>query len=150
MTATERLEELLNQKDHEIAKLQAKLEKIEAEKERDWWEWVYPEELPKEQVLPVPRLEMTAETLDEDGYNVHFRYCLVYRHFLGHCVTVCLGYTRRGGGTRSRLASAQALVEDLPFRDGAHIMFDSRTFGFPAYAIVGDDVALIPPRREKD
>jgi hypothetical protein len=141
--ATERLEELLEVKDQRIEELESELQKYEDAKEEEKWRWCIHENLPEHQTLPVPRLEMVFEPEygGDDWYNTVIKYRLIYRHFLNHCVAVPLGHTKRGGGRKPTLDD---VLMDLPFRDGAHIRHDARSFGFPAFAICEEVVVPIP------
>lgn len=138
LTAVERLEELLNERDERIAELEAE---AEAKKLVEDWAWVRHTQ-PAETDLPVPRLEM--RWTQRDQWNWVARYGLVYRHFLGHLVHVPFGETtRNGSGARSPITEGKV---DTPFRDGAHIACDAARLKLPAFAICGDVVTCIEPQ----
>lgn len=142
LTALERLEHQLNEKDAEIERLQD-----EAQKARDAkaWDWLRPQLLDSDPnpSLPLPRLEIRYEELDDDQYNWQADYCLYLPHLLpGKVQVVPIGSTRIGGGgpPRREVAGSHAGKFYGPIRDGAHIRHDMVTLGLPAFIIVGDDV----------
>lgn len=91
--------------------------------------------------LPVPRLEMRCVPYYEGTWSTQlWTYCLVYRHFLGHLVWIPLGETRRTGGM---LREAPPALDDLPFRDGAHIRHDAGLLSLPAFVVIEDRVKEI-------
>lgn len=133
--AADRLAEDLERVEQELADLK---EKIENDKNEELWRWARHVELPKEQTLPVPRMEMFLDEENSDEWNRVWIYRMVHRHFLGHCVGIPLGCTKQGGSF-----SKVDILNMLPFRDGAHMKHDARTFGWPAYMIVGKEVREI-------
>lgn len=140
MTAIERLEAMLDEKDAEIESLQRKLNDAEERAARNhrWTAHIDSKEDPNPD-LPIPRLEIRWRDIPErertDGYAVLIRYDLVIRHLLGDIVRIPIGGTR----TDRRREIWQGKV-DLPFRDGAHIMHDAAHLRLPAYAIDGEHV----------
>ncbi len=114
------------------------------DRDNERWRWARHAELPKDQLLPVPRLEIWYDANESDDYNRVWIYRMVYRHFLGHCVAVPLGCTKQGGGRES-----DDLLDYIPFRDGAHINHDARVFGWPMYIIKGEKGQVIPPREPR-
>lgn len=144
MKAIERLEALLDERDAKIAELQ---EKVDEHEDREAWSWTRHRTTEKEtdERLPVPRLEIRWEPADENRYNWHARYFLVHRHLLGNIVSVPMGYTRRGGGGEPVRDSEV----ETPFRDGCHIAHDAAHLGLPAFAVYGDKVTKIEPRKAK-
>lgn len=138
MTAEERLAELLDQKDAEIAEL---TEKIETASDTKRWDWTAHQEMREPQMLPVPRLEIFLDEECSDDYNRVWVYRMIYRHLLDHCVAVPLGMTKQGGGNARE---GQPLISYLPFRDGAHIRHDANAFGWPAFIVWGDEHTAIP------
>lgn len=156
----ERLCELLDQKDAEVDELADKLRRAENIIEGDGLAWARHIELPAEQTLPVPRLEMVYEPSARVGWAEYkVRYRMVYRHLLGHCVAVPMGETKISGGHSARApidrepgrdwADGARIRIDLPFRDGVHMRHDARHLNLPAFAIVGDVVETIPPLTPK-
>lgn len=152
MTAMERLEQQLNEKDAEIERLES-----EAQKSRDSkaWDWL---SLPRlldadpSPSLPLPRLEIRYEALDDDSYNWQADYCLYLPHYLpGKVQVVPIGSTRisGGGGPRREVAGMHAGKFYGPFRDGAHIRHDMATLGLPAFIVVGDEADPVVPNKEK-
>ena len=138
--AADRLAELLEAKERELADLQ---ESVKEDRDHERWRWARHVELPKEQTLPVPRLELWMDETESDGYNRIWIYRMVYRHFLGHCVGVPLGSTKQGGPDSANL------LDYVPFRDGAHINHDAGQFGWPMFIIKGDEAVPIPPREPR-
>lgn len=130
----ERLNDIIEERDNEIEKLEHKLQELEDEKTERQWEWRKLRTLTKEENLnlPVPRLEIRIED-SADGYQEKCMYGLVYEHLLGHFIHVPLGCTTVGGGSNHKYASKL----ESPFRDGAHIVYDMYTLNLPGF-IVGD------------
>lgn len=141
MTTAERLEELLDDKDSEIRRLQAMLDEID---EQRAWRWtMHTERAQDTHDLPVPRLEIRCEPISEGYWGAQvWTYSLVYRHFIGHLVWVPLGATKRTGGA----IHTPPPLDDLPFRDGAHITHDALQLDLPAFSIVEDRTYRIPLR----
>lgn len=130
-TAVQRLEILLNDKDHEIEKKDVRIEEFETTLRGVLTGWAVPVELPSDQSLPVPRLEMVFEELD--SYNTRMVYRMVYRHLLGHCIGVPLGATTRSGYGKYDPIDNTDMA--MPFRDGAHLRNEARQFGWPAFVV---------------
>lgn len=141
MNAVERLEELLNAKDREIEELRDQLREIEDQRE---WRWTMHTDAKEDaHDLPVPRLQIECEPIYEGSWSAQtWTYSMVYRHFLGHLVFVPLGATKRTGGSMD----APPSLDDLPFRDGAHIRHDAEALGLPAFSIVDGRTAPIVAR----
>ena len=92
--------------------------------------WRAPAELPPDQALPVPRLELLYEHVD--GWREHVvHYRLVIRHYVDCILAIPLGKTKR-----SRGSNETPNTEDLPLRDGYHIKHDARELGLPAFQVV--------------
>lgn len=144
LTAVQRLEKLLNEKDEEIEELNDRVRKAEdkAEMDSNWMRHrVYdkPEEAPS-QDLPVPRLEIRwhGDRQHPDGrYEVYAEYCLVTRHLLGWIVFMPIGGTWSSGALVERAAQQHV---DLPFRDSAHICNDMKQLKLRAFGICGDKI----------
>jgi len=129
-TAIERLEELLDEKDAEIEKLQDQNKALERELRGSLDGWRRETTIEDDGVLAVPRLELICEPHEERGWHDHtVTYRMVYRHLLDHLVAMPLGCTRISGGSGAR-------PTHLPFRDGAHAMHDGAHFGLPLYSII--------------
>jgi len=141
MNTIERLEELLDSKDRELEEVRSKLEEIEEQRE---WRWtLHTDRKEDTHDLPVPRLEMRCEPYYEGMWgSTVWTYCLVYRHFLGHLVWVQIGQTKRTGG----YSETQPALDDLPFRDGAHIKHDAATLGLPAFVVIEEKTQRIEPK----
>lgn len=147
MSAVERLEEMLNARDAEIAELNEKLSECENQMDGDVWGWTRHSKSDEAIDLPVPRLEMRWEEMDGPdggGFNWRCRYDLIYRHFLGHVMRVPLGMTRVGN--HSGRPPVSGGVVETPFRDGSHIAHDAHCLRLPAFAICGDVVTKLEPR----
>lgn len=141
VSAYERLEELLNDKDTEIERLRGELEDAQQNVRGAHAGWSLPVRLPAEQVLPVPRLEIVVEADEGRWYQRTSHYRLVYRHLLGHHLGVPLGVTiTSGGGDEPPVRNGRV---DLPIRDGAHILNEAKCLRLPAYAVCGDVVEQI-------
>lgn len=141
--AIERLEDLLNKRDEEIADLRTKIRKQEDEDDEEAWLWTRHTESKEAEGLPVPRLEIRWTTLGRGMWNWLASYNFVYRHFLGQVIVVPLGRTRVGAGCeRTPVTGGQV---DLPYREGVHIRHDAWALRLPAYAICGNVVNKIEP-----
>lgn len=144
LTAVQRLEELLNERDERIAELEAKLDEEEEERDDRAWMWTKHSKSEEKESLPVPRLEIRWTPEGRfPGYNWLASYNLVYQHLLGHVMVVPLGSTKQGGGD-ARGPVRDGKVE-TPFRDGVHIMHDAWALRLPAYAICGGVVTKVEP-----
>ncbi len=139
MNTTERLEELLNQKDDEIKKLSDELFELKDQEEADW-RWARPRILNENvEGLPIPRMEIRYVCTSERRYNYRWEYCMIYRHFAGHLVAIPLGVTQVGGSSDRLPIGADGI--ETPFRDGVHIVEDAKQIGIPACAIVEGTIA---------
>jgi hypothetical protein len=142
MTAIDRLEVLLDEKDARIGELEKNVERLEAALAHSESGWCLHSEIKEEQVLPVPRLELVYEPRGKQAGREWTRYVvtyrMVYRHLLGHCVAVPLGETTFSGGVSSTPMQDGRLR--LPLRDGAHICHDMAALGMPGFAVCGEHV----------
>lgn len=130
MTAIERLEELLDERDSQIQELTERIELLEEQRRGDLWRWAKHEEV-KDDELPTPRLEIRCDVLE--AYHQSWTYSMVYKHLLGHSVRVPLGHTEMNGSfTRGN----NDLTWHMPFRDGVHIKNDMKQLGLPAYVVM--------------
>jgi hypothetical protein len=136
MTALERLESLLDERDRRIAELEERVRALTDESERTW-EWARHQLLEDDSALPVPRLEIRCRNLG-DWYNWEWRYGIVYRHLTGTVVFVPLGHTKVRGDGRPPIRGDGSIR--LPFRDGAHVYHDMKQLGLPGFAILEDRV----------
>lgn len=140
-SAVDRLAGLLDRRDATIAKLKEEVarltEGVSALQHKT-------SQRPKDFVadLPVPRLQLRYEPNGEHGWS-SFRvyYELVYQHYLGvgaapeadQClVVVPLSWTDINGRNKAPLLHGAA---DLPFRDGAHFMSDSKQLNLPTVVL---------------
>lgn len=150
MTAIERLEEQLDAKDAEIRRLEDEIRETQDQLKSTESGWSLPEDLPKEQTLPVPRLEMLFFPHPDGWDECEMVYRLVYRHLLGHCVAVPFGSTtRKGGRAREPWDIRNPGKLDLPYRDGVHIRHDAFTLKLPAFAVFGEHVDTLEPLERK-
>lgn len=78
--------------------------------------------------LPLPRLEMRINPLQDDWGRVEWIYGLVYKHVGDYIVFIPYGQTIGTGGY-------QGLKDkiELPHRDGLHFLTESKLFDIPAY-----------------
>lgn len=136
MTALQRLEALLDQKDAELDKADRLIEDLRNQIRGLENGWTRHLQLPSEQTLPVPRLEMRICGTED---RIEWVYLFVYRHFLGHCEGVPLGQTVSSGRHAFPPRGFDGRLK-LPFRDGAHFRHDARTLRFPAFVSCGDVV----------
>jgi hypothetical protein len=136
MTALERLEKLLDDKDRLIAELEERVRVLTDESERTW-EWARHRLLEDDSALPVPRLEIRCRNLG-DWWNWEWLYGIVYRHLTGTVVFVPLGHTKVGGDGRPPIRGDGSIR--LPFRDGAHIYHDMKQLELPGFAILEDKI----------
>ncbi len=136
MTTVERLEQILNDKDAEIAKLKEERdEAVFAAKSR----WTMHEVSSAEEDksgLPIPRLEMSFRSLSVDHYEVEMVTFLVFRHYQGDLVVrVPLRRTTSSGGSSRWNVSGSF---DLPMHDGPALFHDIEHLRLPAYAVDSD------------
>jgi hypothetical protein len=136
MTAMERLERMLNEKDRQIAEIEERMQALTDESERTW-DWARHQLLEDDSALPVPRLEMRCRNLG-DWWNWEWLYGIVYRHLTGTIVFVPLGHTKVGGDGRPPIRGDGGIR--LPFRDGAHIYHDMKHLALPGFVILEDRV----------
>lgn len=140
MNAIERLEQLLDERDERIEKLERELEhaKQEIEFDASWCLHVEHEEGGEPNPdLPVPRLEIRWAL---ESTETIATYSLVYRHLVGTVVTVPLGRTKTSGALNDVMSGGNIRI---PFRDGAHIANEMRQLGLPGFAIAGSHVRQI-------
>ena len=144
MTAIERLEALLDEKDAELAAYRRSDEERERDADNDAWCWTKHTKSQEPDGLPVPRLEIRWSRLGSGGeWNWLASYNLVYRHFLGDVIVVPLSATRRGGNDCAPI-ERDGKVE-TPFRDGAHIAHEMRHMNLPGYAICEGTITKLEP-----
>lgn len=149
MTAVERLEDQLNERDAKIEDLEGKVEELQRLLEASKSGWTLHVDLGKApQTLPVPRLEMFYIQDDPNWYDFRVVQRLVYQHMLGHYEAIPIGQTRTQGG------HGRAPIYDnkisLPFREGCHVAHNAAAMNLPAFAVLGDRVEAIKPRRPGD
>lgn len=147
--ALARLERQLEAKDAKIAALRAELEGWEGD---EAWRWTRHRVVEKDPSpsLPIPRLEIRYEAIDEAGYNTRALYCLVYRHYTHKtgglacdkstdCIVfVPIGETRMGGPASLEPREREGRWAGRsygPYRDGAHIRHDMKQMGLPGFII---------------
>lgn len=149
LTALERLEGILNEKDAELGELRDRVAELEDESERVW-DWARHETRADDGGMPVPRLELRCRNLG-NWYNYEWVYALVYRHLLDHIVAVPLGYTKCGGAGRAPTGRFDGdEPPSLPFRDGCHSQHDREQLGLPLYAVCEElGICYEVPRWEK-
>lgn len=95
--------------------------------------------------LAIPRLEIVAAAPDwadqpEHWHNRHrtiWYYRLVLRHLTGHAYAIDLGCTGTNEDARAGAGAWSDKMQGmLPWRDGAHMRFDARLLGLPAFIVV--------------
>lgn len=140
-TAIERLEQLLDDKDSEIKRLQNKLDAVERELDREagWCRHVVYEGLSKapNPELPVPRLEIRWRAPENGRHESEAIYSLVYRHLVDHIVFVPLGKTTSSGALVDRVRGD---IVETPFREGCHFANEMWQLKLPGFVIAGDRV----------
>lgn len=121
MTLEERLNDQLCEAEDKISKL---VRELEDKTYTDQWGWRHIFQISEEDNLglPIPRMEIRYRV---DGYNAYADYGLVIRHFGKHIDFIPFSSTRVGRDYAEKL--------ELPFRDGAHIVFDKGNLNIPAY-----------------
>ncbi len=142
-TADERLTEMLDQKDAEIDGLREKVDRLTRDVEQAEAGWTMHVQLPKEQALPVPRLELVWEPRgrgDMPWYTRIAKYRLVYRAFWDDVLAVPMGQTKVSGGRGTEPPIGSNGEIDMPFREGAHICHDMEVLKLPGFRICGDVV----------
>lgn len=144
-TIEQRLAEQLNEKDREIRELTIKIEDLEQSLRGADSQWTLHVRLPKEQTLPLPRLELVWEPdgyVGQEWYERVAKYRLVYRAFWGDVLAIPLGETRVKGGYGTEPPIRAGKIE-MPFRDGAHICHDMAALRLPGFLVCGDVVENI-------
>lgn len=99
--------------------------------------------------LPLPRLQLTWEKIDDHDWLVRYELIMpVDRYDIrdgedagadgrkGYIAAKMSGGTKVGRGSRSPIERDGVL--DAPFRDGAHAQWDAITLGIPAFVVYGD------------
>jgi hypothetical protein len=130
------LTEALTKKKKKIAKLKARIAVLEEQQRGSRAAWSLPVQLPDEQTLPVPRLELVW-TIDNECPEQVANYRLVHRIY-GKIVGVAL---HRG----SRYGYSDALVRDgkVQCLIRVPIAQDAAALNLPAYLICGDTVTSV-------
>lgn len=125
MKLEERLNEQLIDAENKIYKLERKLEDSA---HTDQWHWRHIFQISEEDNLglPLPRMEIRYRL---DDHNAYADYGLVLRHFTNHIDFIPLSSTRVSKDYAKKL--------ELPYRDGAHIIFDKENLKLPAYIVYG-------------
>jgi hypothetical protein len=137
ITAIERLETLLDERDEKIHALTEELAEAKEILDSKRWERHRKGE---DNGLPVPRLEFAWIPSPDAGWmDFTVEYRLVMKHLLDYDVIVPLGSTRtRGGNDTDPRTREGGVARCLPFRDGAHAHHDAAHLGLPLYAIGPD------------
>lgn len=152
ITAVERLEGLLDKKDSELSEKSERIDELEGHLEHVKGGWTLHLKLPREQTLPVPRLEVVFEPRgwkDHEWCDYVALYRMVYRHFLGHCVAIPIESTKVQRSLNEIPLGPNGKIE-LPFRMGAHVAHDAAHLKLPAFAVVMDRVEpIVPSLREE-
>jgi hypothetical protein len=142
MKLEERLNEIIEEKDDQIAKLESEVESLKQEMDLSKTSWqrisAFNNDIFYKQ-LPFPRLEMRLNKLSPDWYSIEWVYGLVYKHVTDisndTLLFIPMGRTTSSGGrcnfenwiTRGELR--------LPFRDGSHIYVESLVLNLPAFIV---------------
>jgi hypothetical protein len=138
-TALERLEQMLDDKDEQIVKLQNELyqAKKEIEFQAGWSRHtIYSIQAAPNPERPVPRLEIRW-TESNGRYESEATYSLVYRHLTDDIVFIPLGKTKTTG---AMVDQVRGHIVETPFRDGCHFANEMRQLKLPGFVIAGDRV----------
>jgi len=155
-TALSRMEELLEMKDVELTTLHGKLDRYETKdrlaENEDRWAWTEHVIMEEDDIvgLPIPRLELQWESLDDYHYQTRCWYYLVFKHLCGETIKVPLGLTRSTGRLEAEFhpdAKGGPQIT-VPFRDGAHATNESRQLKLPAYVIWGSKAQELLPHEK--
>lgn len=144
-TTEERLQELLDQRDEELAALREERDELRRQVKADPFIWALQGEVP-DRGLPVPRLEIEWTPHPEYGWQEKTAtYRLVYRHLLGHVGAVGMGQTISRTGITTPPINPYFYTRhpkkiELPHRDGAHICHDMAELKLPGFAICGEQI----------
>jgi hypothetical protein len=162
MTTEERLQELLDQKDVEIRRLDAEVGVLRRDLDDNFRKleraqlllehcvstgWMIGNTLANDQTLPVPRLELTI--VQDDQGDLTWYYRLIYRVYDGDVVSVPLGHTRSRSRGRGSPRQDDGHLE-LPFRDGVHIHHDMAHLGLPAFIVWKEHAEQLNGERLRD
>lgn len=141
-TLEERLNDIIKEKENQIEDLRNKIGELERVIDQDWRWAIHKKAEINPPLLPVPRLQITYETIDRDndGYTAKWLYSLIYKHTLGDVIQIPLGCTRTDG-----YGEKLPRVGELPYRDGVHIRRDMIQLNLPAYSIVNGEYQKLDP-----
>lgn len=145
---SESIDKLVDRYESIIETMQEKIDDLEEKLEKaEWWAnakaWSHPRE-EEESDLPVPRLQIKLTIISEWEY--HWFYTMVYRHTLGHLVSVPMGgTTSHGGHAYFKFETKEDAHNAIPFGDGTHIRRDSYQLKLPAYAVHEGKSFLLDP-----
>lgn len=146
------LDKLVDRYEGIVESLQEKIHDLEEKLEKaEWWAnakaWSHPR-VEEESDLPVPRLQIKLTIVSE--WKHYWFYTMVYRHTLGHLISIPMGETTtEGGHSHFVFETKEDAHRWIPFRDGTHIRRDSHQLKLPAYAVHGGKAFLLDPI-EKD
>lgn len=135
-TAIEKLEEIIEQQDEKIAELEEQLERNERCAEWQVSRYVNEKNMnaqyPGYDKLPLPRLEMRVNLLDDNGYRVEYLHGIVYKHFDDSMLFIPYEQTIVTGSRGEQIKNGDI---DFPFRQGPHLIGDSIMFNMPAFVL---------------
>lgn len=151
-TPEQHLAEQLDAKDETIAELEEQIEELTNDLKVAENGWLAHEVLSREQMLPVPRLEIevigAGRSDDMKWYTREYRYRMVYRATWGDVLGILLGHTTSQGGGPGQerpiyKEGPHAGKPYMPHRDGAHICNDMAQLKLPGFLICEEVVADI-------
>ena len=133
----DRLNDIINDKEEEIKKLENEIDALELEKEQASWLWARHSVI-KDDCLPVPRVQLEYKSIKYDGaYFVgEWILSIVYKDIVGNSINVPLSQTKV-------TCSDVSINKNEPYRDGIHFRHNVKTLGLPGYVIIDGNAKLI-------
>ena len=138
--AADRLAAELEEKDGEIAELEEKLRQLQFQLDYGPG-WALPSDEKHDARYPLPRLEMRfSPSRDGDWGSTVVRYGMLRRHLCDHVIFAPMGRTKLDGSRGKTDVERDAKgIPHLPYRDGAHLAFDSTFLDLPVFVRVQDE-----------
>jgi hypothetical protein len=140
----EQLDRILSDMQNEKEKLQNTIEALEYRLDAQRWAWqrhrvMDTKEEPYLDGLPIPRIEMRIEKLNDGRHQMQWIYGLVYKHLTDAesdtLLFIPIGLTSGTGYSQEEL-KRWTVDNLLPFRDGTHIQTEMKIFNMRAFLVI--------------
>jgi hypothetical protein len=146
MKLEERLNELIEEKERQISRLEQEIETIKDQFDLNRLSWQLHSAFENDEFsrqMPFPRLEMRLRRVSKNNwYSVEWIYGLVYKHFSdidnNMLLFIPFSQTTSNGGDGKFESMNHNNKLDLPFRDGLNIRVEGVLFGLPTYIICSE------------